>query len=196
MSNFSPKVDVTRCGWCPLDDPLYVQYHDEEWGVPLYDGRKLFALLQLEGAQAGLSWRTVLHKQEEYGRVFEQFDAKRLSKWGEEKIANALQNPGIIRNRLKVRAVVRNALAFLEEFGGDYEKFSGYLWSFTGGEVIRNVRYGTADDPSTSPASDAMSKSLKKAGFTFVGSTICYAFMQAAGMVNDHSVDCFKRTEE
>ncbi|HEX8371734.1 MAG TPA: DNA-3-methyladenine glycosylase I [Chthoniobacterales bacterium] len=191
MSAISPNL--VRCPWCPPADALYEKYHDEEWGVPVRDGRMLFEMLNLEGAQAGLSWRTVLGKRPVYRTVFEGFDPHRLAVWTEDQIAAALLNPGIIRNRLKVRAVVRNARALNEHFGGDLSAFAEFLWSFSGGAPVQNLRDTMADYPSTSDASDQMSKALKKRDFTFVGSTICYAFMQAVGMVNDHSATCFRR---
>ncbi|MEO7932192.1 MAG: DNA-3-methyladenine glycosylase I [Chthoniobacterales bacterium] len=181
-----------RCPWCPPRDALYEAYHDEEWGVPVRDGRLLFEMLNLEGAQAGLSWRTVLGKRPAYREIFENFDPAKLAAWTEEPISAALLNPGIIRNRLKVRAVVRNARA-LQAFGGDLDAFSRYLWSFADNTPQQNNRTDLGDYPTRSEASDAMSRALKKLGFTFVGSTICYAFMQAVGMVNDHSATCFRR---
>ena len=184
-------MNKIRCPWCPPEDALYIDYHDEEWGIPQRDGRVLFEMLNLEGAQAGLSWRTVLGKRPTYREVFDQFDPARLVLWTEDRIAKALLNPGIIRNRLKVRAVVRNARALQKEFGGDLDAFARYLWDFSG-----NVPQQTeilADYSTRSEAGDCMSSSLKKLDFTFVGPTICYAFMQAVGMVNDHSTDCFRR---
>jgi len=183
-----PAAD--RCPWCPPDDPIYVAYHDEEWGVPLRDGRELFEMLNLEGAQAGLSWRTVLHKRPNYRRIFEDFDPARLARWTDAKIAKALLDPGIIRNRLKVAGVVRNARALQKEFDGSLPAFSKYLWEFAGGEPVINRFEAMSQVPARTPASDRMSKELKKLGFTFVGSTICYAFMQAVGMVNDHLIHC------
>jgi DNA-3-methyladenine glycosylase I len=188
-----PTNSLLRCPWCPPDDVLYTTYHDEEWGVPVRDGRHLFAMLNLEGAQAGLSWRTVLGKRETYHVVFENFDPARLAEWSEEKIVAALQNPGIIRNRLKVRAVIRNARAVQEHFAGDLTSFAAFLWSFVEGAPVQNDWVGLGDYPSKTATSDRMSLALKKRGFTFVGSTICYAFMQATGMVNDHIATCFRR---
>ncbi|MEO6053913.1 MAG: DNA-3-methyladenine glycosylase I, partial [Chthoniobacterales bacterium] len=165
---------TVRCGWCPPDDALYVKYHDEEWGVPEYDGQKLFAMLNLEGAQAGLSWRTVLHKRENYHRIFDNFDPKKLTRWTDAKIEKALLNPGIIRNRLKVRGVIRNTKALNKHFNGDLKKFSDFLWSFVNGKPIRN-KFRKIDEVTVSTEiSDAMSKALRKMDFTFVGSTICY----------------------
>ncbi|MEO6845693.1 MAG: DNA-3-methyladenine glycosylase I [Chthoniobacterales bacterium] len=180
---------IARCAWCPIEDPLYVKYHDKEWGRPEYDGRKLFEMINLEGAQAGLSWRTVLHKRENYRKVFQKFDPKKLARWTDKDIAKALLNAGIIRNRLKVNAVVRNARAFLDHFDADSKKFSSFLWAFVDGRPL--IRPRASEMQSRTEISDAMSKALQKMNFTFVGSTICYAFMQAVGMVNDHMTDCF-----
>jgi DNA-3-methyladenine glycosylase I len=183
---------LVRCPWCPPADDLYVRYHDEEWGVPVYDGRQLFEMLNLEGAQAGLSWRTVLGRRDGYRRVFDGFDIRKLAAWDDDRMAKALLDPGIIRNRLKVRAVVRNARAVIEHFDGDLDRFSAFLWDFVDGAPRKNAFEKLGDFPSQTSVSDRMSKELKKIGFTFVGSTICYAFMQAVGMVNDHTVDCFR----
>ncbi len=180
----------TRCKWVG-NEPLYLAYHDEEWGVPCYDDRALFELLILEGAQAGLSWITILKKRENYRRLFDNFDAAKIARYTPKKIEKLLQDPGIVRNRLKVEATVINARLFLEiqkEPGG----FSGYIWSFVDGKPITSRWRNMSDVPASTPESDAMSKALKKRGFKFVGSTICYAFMQAAGLVNDHTVDCFR----
>jgi DNA-3-methyladenine glycosylase I len=182
-----------RCQWC-LSHPLYIQYHDEEWGVPVRDDQALFEMLNLEGAQAGLSWWTVLSKRENYRVAFDQFDPEKIVRYDEAKITELLQNPGIIRNKLKVRSVVSNAQAYLnilEQRGS----FSDYLWQFTEGKTIRNAFQSIGEHPAKTPISDAMSKDLKKKGFKFVGSTICYAFMQACGMVNDHIVGCFRYSE-
>lgn len=190
---YDTSMQKTRCHWCG-DDPLYVRYHDEEWGVPLHDDQKLFEFLILEGMQAGLSWITVLRKREHYRKVFDGFDAKKIARYDEAKIVSLLADPGIIRNRLKVRGAVKNAKAFLavqKEFGS----FDRYMWGFVGGKPIVNKLRDMKDYRSTSPESDAMSKDLKKRGFTFVGSTICYAHMQACGMVNDHVVGCFRQAE-
>ncbi|MDI9548279.1 MAG: DNA-3-methyladenine glycosylase I [Chloroflexota bacterium] len=183
-------MERRRCDWAG-DDPLYARYHDEEWGVPVHDDRQLFEMLNLEGAQAGLSWITILRKRENYRAAFDNFDAAKIAAYDEAKIAELLANPGIVRNRLKVRGVVKNAQAFLavqEEFGS----FDAYIWRFVGGEPIVYERQTVGDIPAQSPEAEAMSKDLKKRGFTFVGPTICYAFMQAVGMVNDHTVDCFR----
>lgn len=179
-----------RCSWC-LKDDLYKQYHDEEWGVPLHDDQRLFEMLCLEGAQAGLSWYTVLSKRENYRKAFDGFEAKKIAKYNDQKVEALLQNPGIIRNRLKVLAFIQNAKAFLavqKEFGS----FDCYIWQFVGGKPILNRPASLKEVPAKTELSDAMSKDLLKRGFKFVGSTICYAFMQATGMVNDHVSDCFK----
>jgi DNA-3-methyladenine glycosylase I len=184
---------LNRCAWAGTD-PLMVAYHDQEWGVPLHDDRALFELLILEGAQAGLSWTTILNKRQAYRKAFDRFQPRKIAAYGEDKIAELLQNPGIVRNRLKIRAAVRNAQAFLEirkEFGS----FDCYIWGFVDGTPIQNRRNGTEAIPARTPESDAMSKDLARRGFTFVGSTICYAFMQAAGLVNDHLVICFRYRE-
>jgi len=177
-----------RCAWCG-DDPLYVKYHDEEWGVPLHDDHRLFEMLTLEGAQAGLSWITVLRKRENYRQAFDQFDPRRVAAYGEDKVAELLANPGLIRNRLKIQSTIKNAngvLALQKEFGS----LDRYLWSFVDGKPIQNAWAARGDVPASTALSDKMSKELKKRGFGFVGSTICYAFMQATGMVNDHVADC------
>ncbi len=183
-------MNLTRCTW-PGNDPLYVQYHDEEWGIPVHDDRKLFEMLCLEGAQAGLSWITVLRKREHYRTAFDNFDAVKIAGYGEEKIAELLQNPGIIRNRLKVHAFIKNARALLAT-QAEFSSFDAYLWRFVGGAPILNTRASLAELPAQTVEAEAMSKDLKKRGFTFVGPTICYAFMQATGMVNDHIVACFR----
>lgn len=180
----------TRCAWVG-DNPLYRTYHDEEWGVPCHDDRALFELLILEGAQAGLSWITILKKRDNYRRLFDNFDAAKIARYTPKKIEKLLQDPGIVRNRLKVEATVTNARAFLElqkEPGG----FSGFIWSFVDGEPILNHWKNIKEVPASTVESDALSKALKKRGFKFVGSTICYAFMQAAGLVDDHTIDCFR----
>jgi len=178
-----------RCEWCGTD-PLYIKYHDEEWGIPVHDDQKLFEMLILEGAQAGLSWITVLRKRDNYRKAFNNFDAVKISRYSEKKIAKLLENPGIIRNRLKVNATVGNARAYLivqKEFGS----FDKYIWQFVNHKQINNKFRSMNELPAKTGISDLMSKDLKKRGFKFVGSTICYAFMQATGMVNDHSTDCF-----
>ncbi|HEV2456281.1 MAG TPA: DNA-3-methyladenine glycosylase I [Verrucomicrobiae bacterium] len=182
----------TRCPW-PTDD-LYIRYHDQEWGVPVHDDRRLFEFLILEGAQAGLSWRTVLNKRENYRKAFDQFDAEKIARYNESKVAALLKNEGIIRNKLKVRSAILNARAFLkvcDEFGS----FDAYQWRFVDGKPIINHRQSMKDVPARTNISDALSKDLLKRGFKFVGSTICYAHMQAVGMVNDHLVACFRHKE-
>lgn len=184
------KDGLKRCGWV-TDDPLYIAYHDNEWGVPVFDDRKLFEFLILEGAQAGLSWLTVLKKRENYRKAFSGFDPAKVAAYGEDKIQALLSDPGIIRNQLKIRSAVTNAAAFLEiqkEFGS----FAEYSWAFVGGKPVVNRFRSMREVPATSPVSDALSRDLKKRGFRFVGSTIIYAHMQAVGMVNDHIVDCFR----
>jgi DNA-3-methyladenine glycosylase I len=183
---------LVRCPWAR--DDLSVAYHDLEWGVPLHDDRSLFELLILEGAQAGLSWSTILKKRDAYRKAFDRFDPRKVARYDDAKMAALLVNAGIVRNRLKIRAAVRNAQAFLaaqKEFGS----FDAYIWRFTKGEPVRNNRRRMTDVPARSVESDAMSKDLLRRGFTFVGSTICYAFMQATGMVNDHLVSCFRYRE-
>jgi DNA-3-methyladenine glycosylase I len=180
----------TRCSWCGTD-PLYTCYHDEEWGIPVHDDRKLFEMLTLEGAQAGLSWITILRKRENYRKAFDNFDVAEIVRYGQEKISALLHNEGIVRNRRKIESTVSNAKAFLsvqQEFGS----FDAYIWQFVGGKPIRNSFQSLKQVPPMTPESDAMSKDLKKRGFRFVGSTICYAFMQAVGMTNDHLISCFR----
>ncbi|MFZ2314200.1 MAG: DNA-3-methyladenine glycosylase I [Gammaproteobacteria bacterium] len=184
------KKQPTRCGWVNTD-PLYVTYHDEEWGVPVYDDRILFEMLNLEGAQAGLSWYTVLKKRAHYQKVFDQFDPLKIIHYNDKKIAALLADPGIIRNRLKVAAVVENAKAFLR-LKDEGINFSDYIWQFVDGKPIQNQPATLKQVPASTPLSDQMSKDLKKKGFKFIGSTICYAYMQAVGMVNDHVKDCFR----
>jgi len=187
------ETHIRRCPW-PGDDPLMIAYHDTEWGVPVHDDRKQFEFLTLEAAQAGLSWRTVLHKREGYRRAFADFDPEKVARFTPAKIEKLLLNPGIIRNRLKVQAAVKNARLFLkvrEEFG----TFDAYLWRFVDGKPVVNHWKSLKQLPATSKESDALSKDLKQRGFKFVGSTVIYAHMQAAGMVNDHLADCFRRAE-
>ena len=181
---------LRRCGWVS-DDPLYVEYHDEEWGVPLHDDRRLFEMLTLEGAQAGLSWITVLRKRQNYRRLFDGFEVEKVARYGGEKIESLLQDAGIIRNRLKVESTVSNAQAFLQ-VQEEHGSFDTYLWSFVDGRPIVNRWKSLAEVPASTPLSDELSKDLKRKGFRFVGTTICYAFMQAVGMVNDHTTDCFR----
>lgn len=185
-------AEKTRCPW-PVDE-LYISYHDTEWGVPVHDDRMLFEFLILEGAQAGLSWHTILKKRENYRKAFDHFDPQKVARYNEARLARLLADPGIVRNRLKIAAAVRNAKAFLavqEEFGS----FDRYIWRFVGGQPIINHRRSMKEVPASTPESDAMSRDLKQRGFTFVGSTICYAHMQATGMVNDHLVTCFRHKE-
>ena len=184
--------NVSRCGWARTD--LSIAYHDAEWGVPLHDDRGLFEFLILEGAQAGLSWETILRKRESYREAFDGFDAGRVARYSAKKVERLLTNPGIVRNRLKVESAVTNARAFLsvqKEAGS----FDAYIWRFVDGKPLVNQRRTVSDVPASTPQSDALSKDLKKRGFRFVGTTICYAFMQATGMVNDHAVDCFRYRE-
>ena len=184
--------EIKRCGWCS-DDPLYQQYHDEEWGVPIYDDQELFEMLNLEGAQAGLSWITVLKKREHYRKVFDQFDAVKIANYTDDKREQLLSDAGIIRNKLKVNAFIVNAQLYLDiQADADSPSFSEWLWSFVDGKPIVNKWSCLSEIPVTTIESDAMSKALKKRGYKFTGSTICYAFMQACGMVNDHVTDCFR----
>ena len=184
---------LKRCEWAG-SDPLYVHYHDTEWGVPVYDDRKLFEFLLLEGAQAGLSWITILKRREGYRRAFADFNPEKVARFTQKKIDNLLHDPGIIRNRLKVASAINNAKAFLkvqEEFGS----FSDYQWRFVDGKPIQNSFNSLAELPAKTPISEVFSKDLKKRGFTFVGPTIVYAHMQAVGMVNDHVADCFRHQQ-
>ena len=185
--------ELKRCAW-PGSSPLMIKYHDQEWGVPEHDDIKLFEFLILEGAQAGLSWNTVLNKRENYRKAFDKFDPVKVARYGEKKIKSLLADAGIIRNKLKINASVNNAQMFLEvlkEFGS----FSRYMWRFLDGKPIINKFKSLSELPATTPGSDIMSKDLKKRGFKFVGSTICYAHMQAVGMVNDHIVSCYRYRE-
>jgi len=181
---------LIRCPW-PMDDPLMIAYHDEEWGVPLHDDRKHYEFLLLDAMQAGLSWKTILHKRENFRAAFAEFDPAKVARFTEKRIEKLLSDAGIIRNRLKVQAAVTNARSFLKvqkEFG----TFDAYIWQFTGGKTVDHRRKSLRQLQATSRESDAMSKDLKARGFKFVGSTICYAYMQAAGMVNDHLTNCFR----
>ncbi len=183
---------MNRCGWAKGD--IYIAYHDKEWGVPLHDDCLLFEFLVLDGAQAGLSWSTILNKRDNYRRAFDNFDARKVAKYDSRKMKKLLGDAGIVRNRLKISSAIQNAKAFLEvqkEFG----TFDKYIWQFVGGKTIQNRWKSLKELPPRTMESDAMSKDLKQRGFTFVGSTICYAFMQAAGMVNDHLVECFRHSE-
>jgi len=189
MTEKEPK----RCGWAG-SDPLYVAYHDTEWGVPQHDDRALFEALVLDGAQAGLSWLTILRKREAYRKAFDGFDPARVARYTPARVERLLGNAGIVRNRAKIESAIANARAFLavgEEFGS----FDRFVWSFVGGATRRNARRRLADIPAKTPLAEAMSRELKQRGFTFVGPTICYAFMQACGLVNDHLVDCFRYHE-
>lgn len=190
--NVNPTDALARCAWVNAD-PLYIAYHDEEWGRPLRDDRKLFELLMLEGMQAGLSWYTILKKRENFREAFDGFDPMKIVEYGPDKVEELLQNPGIIRNRLKVQGVITNARVYLDivkEHGG----FADYLWSFVDGTPVVNQWERIDQVPASTPLSDAMSKALKKKGMKFVGTTIIYAFMQASGMVNDHTLNCFCRS--
>ncbi len=185
--------NTIRCGWVG-DKPIYVDYHDQEWGVPVYDDRLLFAKLILDGAQAGLSWITILKKRENYYEAFDNFDPEKIARYDEAKFEELMANPGIVRNRLKMQAAIKNArgyLAITEEMGS----FGAYLWRFVDGEPIQNSWQSMSEIPTESAESRAMSKDLKKRGFNFVGPTICYAFMQAVGLCNDHLVTCFRHKE-
>jgi DNA-3-methyladenine glycosylase I len=194
MAKQSPQPDgKIRCQWC-LGDPLYIRYHDREWGVPVQQDRKWFEFLVLEGAQAGLSWITILRKREAYRKAFDNFDFNKVANYNERKIQSLLKDEGIVRNRLKIRGAVQNANAFLkirDEFG----TFNQYIWEFVDGKPVRNRWKSLKQIPARTELSDRLSKDLKQRGFTFVGSTICYAHMQATGMVNDHTVDCFRYRE-
>tara|TARA_Y100000310_G_scaffold144610_1_gene143864 strand:+ start:7973 stop:8536 length:564 start_codon:yes stop_codon:yes gene_type:complete len=186
-------MEKRRCPW-PTKNPLMVEYHDKEWGVPLHDDQKLFEFLMLEGAQAGLSWETILNKRENYRKAFDNFNPNKIAKYTDKDVERLLGNAGIVRNRLKIKSAINNAQRFLEvkkEFGS----FDKYIWSFTDNKTIKNKIKTENDYQATSPESDAMAKDLKERGFKFVGSTICYAHMQATGMVNDHVVSCFRYNE-
>jgi DNA-3-methyladenine glycosylase I len=180
----------TRCDWCG-SDPLYVAYHDEEWGVPVYNGRRLFEMLVLEGAQAGLSWRTILRKRQNYRRAFDGFDPRRVAAYSEGDVRRLLADPGIVRNRLKIESAIKNAGGVLEIMG-EFGSFSTFLWRYVDNSPKQNAWQSTHEVPARTEQSDRMSRALKKRGFKFVGSTICYAFMQSVGMVNDHTVNCFR----
>ena len=186
-------ADLVRCWWCE-DDPLNREYHDLEWGIPEHDSRKLFEMLCLEGAQAGLNWITILRKRAHYVKVFDNFDPERIARYGDDKVQALLSDPGIVRNRLKVRAFIQNAQACLDmqESGLNFDQ---YFWNFVDGSPIQNNWSTPLQVPANTTLSDSMSKDLKKRGFSFVGSTICYAFMQAAGLVNDHLVSCFRHSQ-
>jgi DNA-3-methyladenine glycosylase I len=186
-------MEPERCAWCGTD-PLYVRYHDHEWGIPLHDDRRLFEMLILEGAQAGLNWLTILRKREGYRAAFDHFDPERIARYDAAKVARLLADPGIVRNRLKIQAAIRNAQGYLtirEQHGG----FDAFLWRYVDGQPQQNAWPTLAEVPARSPEADAMSRDLKRLGFAFVGPTICYAFMQAVGMVNDHTTNCFRQRE-
>ena len=183
----------TRCAWC-TNDLLYIRYHDNEWGVPVHNDRRLFEFLVLEGAQAGLSWITILRKRAAYRKAFDNFDYNKVANYNERKIQSLLKDEGIVRNRLKIRSAVQNANAFLK-IRDEFDTFNKYIWEFVDGKPIRNKWKSIKQIPARTELSDILSKDLKQRGFTFVGSTICYAHMQATGMVNDHTVDCFRYQE-
>jgi len=183
-----------RCRWADNASPEMIRYHDQEWGVPAYNDRHLFEMLILEGAQAGLAWATILNKRAGYRRAFDDFDAEKVARYTDREIDRLLKNPAIVRNRLKVRAAVANARAFLQ-VQASFGSFSDYLWQFVDGRPIQNRWRCFEDIPTSTPESDAMAKELKKRGFQFVGTTICYAYMQAVGMVNDHTIDCFRHPQ-
>lgn len=182
-----------RCEWAG-SDPLYIEYHDNEWGVPVHDDRKIFEMLVLEGAQAGLNWLTVLRKRENYRKAFDNFDPRKVAKYDSKKLQELLANEGIIRNKLKIHSAIQNARAFLE-VQKEFDSFDAYIWQFVGGRPIRNSWKSLSELPAQTAESEAMSKDLKRRGFGFVGPTICYAHMQATGMVNDHVVTCFRYKE-
>lgn len=184
---------LNRCSWAG-SNPLYVAYHDQEWGVPVHDDHLLFEFLILEGMQAGLSWAIILKKRDNFRRAFDGFDPQRVAQYGDEKVAALLADPGIVRNRLKISAAIRNARSFLE-IQSECGSFDAYIWQFVGGKPKVNAWRNLTEIPASTPESDAMSKDLARRGFKFVGSTICYAFMQAVGMVNDHTVDCYRYNE-
>lgn len=192
--SLSSKIEKTRCVWCQAD-PLYITYHDTEWGVPIYDDQVLFEFLILEGMQAGLSWLTILKKRKAFRQAFDHFNAKKIAKYNDDKVKSLLLNEGIIRNRLKIYAAINNAQCFLvvkKEWG----TFAEYIWQFVEGQPIINHWKSAGQVPAKTAISDAMSAALKKDGFKFVGSTICYAFMQATGMVNDHTANCYKAIQK
>jgi DNA-3-methyladenine glycosylase I len=187
--------EQNRCPWS-TKDPLYIAYHDEEWGRPNRDGRRLFEKVILEGAQSGLSWITILKKRENYRRLFDGFDPVKVAAYDDEDVARLMADAGIIRNQAKIRSAIKNAKAFVEHFGDDEDSFSEFMWSFVGGSPVVNQRKNIQEITAVTDASTEMSKALKKLGFSFVGPTTCYALMQAAGMVDDHLVDCFRHTSK
>lgn len=184
---------VKRCTWCG-SDPQYIAYHDEDWGVPVYDDRLLFEMLILEGAQAGLSWLTILKKRDNYRKAFHDFDADRIARYDQQEIDRLMQDAGIVRNRLKIEAAVKNARGFLQ-IREEFSSFAAYLWRYVDGKQIVNEWKALSDIPAHTKISNQLSKDLKKRGFNFIGPTICYAFMQSIGMVNDHTTDCFRYRE-
>lgn len=188
------KKDIQRCDWLNVENPEYVRYHDEEWGVPIHNDRKLFEMLILEGAQAGLSWLTVLKKRENYRKAFDNFDVKKIAEYNSKKTSELLKNEGIIRNRLKIESTVKNAKAFIQ-IQKEFKTFDTYIWSFIKNKPIKNKVRSMKDLPNRTTVSDLISTDLKKRGMNFVGSTIIYAFMQACGMVNDHKITCFRYKE-
>jgi DNA-3-methyladenine glycosylase I len=192
MERKTGLTPTSRCTWA--QSPLCIQYHDQEWGVPQHDDRVLFEFLVLEGAQAGLSWSTILQKRDNYRRAFDNFDARKVARYDAHRVAKLLADPGIVRNRLKIAAAIQNAKAFLD-VQKEFRSFDAYIWRFVGGQAIRNAWETLKQIPARTPESDAMSKDLLSRGFKFAGPTICYAFMQAVGMVNDHVIDCFRYGE-
>lgn len=182
---------MKKCGWVPSDDSLYIKYHDEEWGVPVHDDSKLFEMLMLEGAQAGLSWRTVLRKRDNYRKAFDSFDCRKIAGYDEKKVDELLKDAGIIRNRLKILSAIRNARAFME-IQKEYGSFDEYIWSHTGFKTVKNSFRTFREIPAKTGLSDAISKDLKKRGMNFVGSTIIYAYLQSIGVVNDHEISCYR----
>ena len=186
-------ICLTRCPWCG-DDPTYVKYHDEEWGVPLHDDRALFEMLTLEGAQAGLSWRTVLQKRSGYRAAFDEFDVARIAEYGEADVARLMSDPRIVRNRAKIHSTIGNARAFLELVARE-GSFDRWLWGFVDGQPVINRWQTLADVPASTPLSDTLSRELKQRGFKFVGTTICYAYLQTVGVVNDHLLTCFRHSD-
>jgi DNA-3-methyladenine glycosylase I len=191
----SSRTPQNRCDWCPPDDPLYISYHDQEWGVPVRNGQHLFEMLCLEGAQAGLSWRVILNKRTHYRRVLLGFHPQRLSRWAEAEVTQVLNDSGIVRNRRKIEAVVSNARAVVTHFDGDLDRFAEFLWASVDGRPVQHAFLAAADVPAQDDRIRALSLSLQKLGFKFVGPTIVYAFMQAVGMVNDHLTGCFRYAE-
>jgi DNA-3-methyladenine glycosylase I len=194
MEKVNAKTSLDRCDWLNLENKEYVKYHDKEWGVPIHNDRKLFEMLILEGVQAGLSWSTVLKKRENYRKAFDNFDYEKIATYNSKKVLELLKNEGIIRNKLKIEATIRNAAAFIK-IRQEFKTFDKYLWNFVKNQTIKNKIKTLADLPSRTEISDVISKDLKKRGMNFVGSTIIYAFMQACGMVNDHKMTCFRYKE-